>query len=104
MVAHDSPRSAFELGEVWGLAKAGFMNYLLAYGIWYGISMIWSGVLYVAFMLGAVLGLLMRSFLVTWVPPLLLMGFVIVYNPLWRGALFGMAYHETQARLAADQA
>jgi hypothetical protein len=34
----------------------------------------------------------------------LLIGFMVLYSPLLQGALFGTAYHETQARLAADQA
>jgi hypothetical protein len=93
VVADDSLSSGFQFSEVWQLARTGFGNYLLASVLWYGVIMVASMVATVA----------MYTIILSCLYPLIIM-LLLVYSPLVMGALFGTAYHETQASLAAVEA
>jgi hypothetical protein len=92
MVAHDSLNSAFEFGEVWRLAKAGLNNYLLAFAVYYGGTMLIS-------MVGSMLS---YTIILSCLYPLAML-FLAYYGPLLAGALFGAAYRETQTKLEAGE-
>jgi hypothetical protein len=92
MIAHDSLNSAFEFGEVWRLTKAGLNNYLLAFAVYYGGTMLIS-------MVGSILS---YTIILSCLYPLAML-FLAYYGPLLMGALFGAAYRETQTKLEAGE-
>jgi hypothetical protein len=92
-IARDDLSSAFEFGEVWQLAKAGLSEFLLAFVIWYAVLM---GI-------GMVIGVLMYTVVLICLYPLAI-GAVAMYSMVLLGALFGMAYRLTTAKLAATPA
>jgi hypothetical protein len=92
-VALGSFNSAFEFGEVWRLMRGGINNYLLAFAVWYG------GI-YIASFIASFF--LLTVVLCCVYPPLL--GVLVTYSALLMGALYGMAYHHTQAGLAEAEA
>lgn len=86
MVARDSFGSAFEFREVWQLARAGFNNFIVAYLMWY-IALI------AVSMAGSFLA---ATIILSCLYPVFL-ALLTVYSPVLAGALFGTAYHLTQA-------
>jgi hypothetical protein len=86
MVAHDSLGSAFQLGEVWREIKSGFKYYILAFVVYLALSM---GVSMAAM-------LLMYTICLACLYPFIL-AFGAVYGQVMEGALYGLAYRETQA-------
>ena len=91
-VAQDSLGSAFEFGEVWRLARAGFSNYLLAFAVWYG-----------ALFLGSmVASMLMYTIVLACLYPFLF-AVLVAYSPVLMGALYGIAYYHTQAGLPSGE-
>jgi hypothetical protein len=92
MVAHDSLGSAFQLGEVWQLARKGFRNYLLAFVVLYGVT-------YIVVM--AAMGLGYTIVLLCLLP--FLTGAIAWYSSVMIGALFGAAYHHTQVEKPAAE-
>ena len=92
-VAHDSLSSAFEFGEVWRWMRDGLNNYLLAFAVWYGGTILAS----------MLVMLLMYTIVLACLYPLLL-GVVMTYAMLLMGSFYGMAYYHTQAGLAEAEA
>lgn len=92
MVAHDSLGSAFQLGEVWQLARKGFGNYLMAFVILFGVTYI---VVMVTMGLGYTIVLLcLLPFLI---------GAISWYTSVMIGALFGAAYYHSQVERPAAE-
>jgi hypothetical protein len=89
-VASGAFNSAFELGEVWRLARAGLNNFLLAFAIWYG------GLFLISMLVNILLYTIVLACLVPFA-----MGIMMVYSNLLMGTLFGMAYYHTQSDLPA---
>jgi hypothetical protein len=92
-VARDSLSSAFEFGELWRWMRDGLNNYLLAFAVWYGGSILASMLVMV----------LMYTIVLACLYPLLL-GVVMTYSTLLMGTFYGMAYYHTQAGLAEAEA
>jgi hypothetical protein len=86
MVATGSLNSAFELGAVWRLARQGLKNYIVAYLVYMAVMM---GI-------GMIASVAMYTIILCILYPLI-MGFAAFYGQAFRGALFGMAYHYSQA-------
>jgi hypothetical protein len=86
MVASDSLGSAFEFRAVWALARHGFGKFAVAYVILVGTYML----MYLA------ASLLVYTIVLCILMPLAY-GFMLYYTAVLGGALFGKAYHLTQA-------
>jgi hypothetical protein len=86
MVVHDSVKSAFQFGEVWREIKSGFKHYILAFVVYLAMSM---GVSMAA-------SLLMYTICLACLYPFIL-ALGVVYGQVMEGALYGLAYRETQA-------
>lgn len=91
MVARNSLSRAFEIGEVWQLARAGFGNYFLASVVLYGFIML-ANVVVVMTTYTIVLACLF---------PVLFAGMAF-YSLVLMGALYGVAYRETRTQLAVS--
>jgi hypothetical protein len=92
MVAHDSLGSAFQLGEVWRLAREGFGNYLMAFVAFFGIS----------YIVGMVAMGLVYTIVLSCLLPFLI-GAIAWYSLVLMGALFGAAYHYSQTEPPAAE-
>jgi hypothetical protein len=92
MVAHDSLGSAFQLGEVWRLARTGFGNYFMALVAFLGVS-------YIVGMIA--MGLAYTIVLLCLLP--FLIGILGWYSIVLLGALFGAAYHHSQVEQPAAE-
>ncbi len=88
-VALDRLSAAFDLREVWALARAGLGNYLVAYLVWMGVLI----------GLSFAVQLLMVTVILMCALPLIA-GLLGAYSSLLMGALLGRAYHRTRAALA----
>lgn len=84
MVANDSLSSAFELREVWELAKGGFKNFIIAFLVGYALYMGASIILMIA----------TYTIILACLTPLLI-GAVYYFGALQFGALYGSAYRQT---------
>ena len=93
VVASGSLRSAFEFSEVWQLLRAGIGNYLLAFAVFYGVTMVMSMVATVLIFTIVLLCLYPVAY-----------GLAIMYSAIVQGAVFGMAYRETQSKLLGSGA
>jgi hypothetical protein len=92
MVGHDSLGSAFQLGEVWQLARTGFSNYFMAFVALFGVSYIVSMI---------AMGLTYTIVLICLLP--FLIGILGWYSIALLGALFGAAYHHSQVEQPAAE-
>lgn len=90
MVARDSLQSAFEFGEVWRLMRAGFNDFLLAYGLWFAVF----------FLATTIAPLLLLTVVLACLSPVVL-GLPLAYALILMTPLYGAVYRQVQSDLAA---
>lgn len=83
--------SAFQFGEVWRLLKANIGQFLLAFAVYYGISM----------GLGFVMQILVYTVVLICLFPFIT-ALAAFYLQALMGAMYGMAYREARDKLAAS--
>jgi hypothetical protein len=90
MIARDSLRSAFEVGEVWRLMRAGINGFLLAYGLWFAVF----------FLATTIAPLLLLTVVLACLSPVVL-GLPLAYALILMAPLYGAVYRQVQSDLAA---
>ncbi len=87
-IALDRLGAAFELGEVWKIARKGMGNFLIAFVVWYALNIGASLIASISFF----------TIVLCFLYPVFI-GVVMAYSSVMMGALFGKAYYETMQKM-----
>ena len=87
-IALDRLGAAFELSEVWKIARKGAGNFLIAFVVWYALNMV----------AGLVASISFFTIVLCFLYPVFI-GVATAYSSVMMGALFGKAYYKTMQKL-----